>query len=233
MLCGCMLFGCSDNKAKNDSLKNESKNESTTTQSSAVTTNKEDFDWSQEMYSKQSDPAFYMLFPKGVRPYNCCTGASTTPIIDDEVVLIVDNGDKDFSADYEENPFTAKTVDDILGAFPKTFDKIIQNSGAFFASSSKENYYEVLSTEHLTVNAVSKSYETCKTTGTYYCVKQAADSEDTGFYFVAYSTFLADNTPVLCAAIDSSDEQSSKEKCDEYALSLMQGLEEVPADFFT
>ena len=58
------------------------------------------------------------------------------------------------------------------------------------------------------------------------------DEYEATIQFVAYATFLLDGSPFYCAVLDASEDQSAVDACGNYALQLMKGLNEVPADFF-
>ena len=234
-LCFSLLVGCADSAVETSGSASEEVSTSEASETSSVQeSSAQEIEWQRMFCALNSNSPFYILFPKGVRPYDCCTGASSTKLLEHEVVLLVDYGDPDFSADYGEDPFSAKSLEEIVPSFSYTFSQILRSSDAFFADTTEsEPYFEINHTELLTVDAVSATYEVCRSEGTYYYTEADIDGDVVALNFVTYATFLSDGmTPVFCAAVDVSETQCEAQACEDYCLEMIQGLEEVSPDFF-
>ncbi len=222
-----------------DSVKKESSAISETSASSATN----GFDWSKVLCSKvgadDSESSYYVIWNDSIVGYDCNLGAMSDVLDDAPVVLTVASGDKLFAEDYNLDLDSIKSNEDILPGMEYVFCQNIEfelpptPTDIMVLRDGKEPYMTIESTSNEKVQAQSKTYDVCKSQGTFhYTTRDLGGIYEANIQFTAYATFLSDGMPFYCAALDVSEDQSAKKECEDNALLLMQGLNEVPAKFF-
>ncbi|MGN0454939.1 MAG: hypothetical protein ACI4G1_07180 [Ruminococcus sp.] len=249
ILCTVMLtfalYGCESKvTVDSDSQTSDSVKEVSSAVSSSASS--DDIDWSKVLCTKagadDSESSYYVIWKDAIRGYDSNLGVMSNVLEDAPVVLTVASGDKLFAEDYNLDLDSIKSTEDILPGMEYVFCQNIEfempatPTNILVLSDEKKPYITIESTSNEKVKAQSKEYDVCKSVGTcHYMTRDlgTADSEyEASIGFVAYSTFLSDGMPFYCAALDVSEDQSAKKACEDNALLLMQGLNEVSADFF-
>ncbi len=250
ILCTVMLtfalYGC---ESKDTGAVGPTDIDSVKKESSSVSsaTSPDDFEWMRLFHTKvgvdDSESSYYVIWKDNIRGYDSNLGVVSNTLNDAPVILTVASGDKLFAEDFNLDLDSIKSTEDILPGMEYVFCQNIEfeipsrtPKGMFVLSDEKKPYITIESTSNEKVQAQSKTYDVCKSVGTcHYMTRDlgTADSEyEASIGFVAYSTFLSDGMPFYCAALDVSEDQSAKKACEDNALLLMQGLNEVSADFF-
>lgn len=247
ILCTVMLafalYGCgAKENVDSDSQASVSlKEESSAVSASAATG---DIDWSKVLYSKigsadDDESSCYVIWKDSIQSYDCNLGAMSSVLDDAPVILTVASADEFFAEDYNIDLDSIKSPEDILPGMEYVFCQNIEfdlpptPTDIMVLEGEEEPYMTIESTSNEKVKAQSKEYDVCKSQGTFhYTSRDLGGIYEASIQFTAYATFLSDGMPIYCAALDVSADQSSKKACEDNALLLMQGLNEVPADFF-
>ncbi len=184
-------------------------------------TSPDSYDWTNVFSTMDLEKPFRIRFV-GTKPYSCATGAVGMPV--DDVVAMVDYKSTFAESDFGIVASNATSEDKIVKTFEPTFIKLAQYAISAITTYG-DPHIDINEQEEVTVNGV----KACKSTGVYYYYPMFSNEDDgeTQLQFVSYAWFTSDGIPAYIAAIDSSEDQSKLDKCEDTLNQMMESMEEI------
>lgn len=186
-----------------------------------VSVPEEEYDWKDVYLTDDLNVNYRIRFPKGTKFKTKNTGV--TSISFDDIIPLIDDLDEKYSELFGVDVSKIKELKDITPAFEKSFSAMVECS-VNVVNTYGDPYLEIISQTDEKINGK----DACKTEG-YYCYHKFGDSKDspeTKLYFVAYAEFLSDGTPMHCAVVDQTEDQSKNDYVKDEALSMISSMEE-------